>query len=403
MLEKYYRINNVIGVDISLMPADAVAINACGVAVEGSNLNFWKKITGIASLEELAKHFPAKAAIALNLSGRGILQKQVERVDEINQDNFGLILPNASAADFYIQNFISGNQSFVSVIRKAEAYRWIHQLTSLGFNPLMLSLGPFAVSNIIAQVNVYGEEVIFNGHTIQRNESLEWTHVSYNTASRSQFPLKVESEPVDEKLLIAYASAFQLVLAGKIQPVQADVEVLQSAFDKLVEEKKFKTHGFVLLSVFFAMLLINFIWFSVLNSSNAKLTEQVSRSAQSTDDVQKITQTVQQKEALLKALGWEAGVNKSALIDQVASLLPPDISWKEANIDPIDIVTSRLQKSIAFYNRRIRIVGNSEKIIPVNEWIARIKTAAWVKNVQLDSYTFNSELNTGQFIILIDY
>lgn len=96
-------------------------------------------------------------------------------------------------------------------------------------------------------------------------------------------------------------------------------------------------------------------------------------------------------------------MNKSAMLDQLASLLPDGITWTEAAIDPVDQAATRVQKSVAFFSRRIRITGNSEKIIPVNEWMARIKTKSWVKNVQLDSYALNSELNTGQFVVLIDY
>jgi len=102
-------------------------------------------------------------------------------------------------------------------------------------------------------------------------------------------------------------------------------------------------------------------------------------------------------------MGWEDNIDKSGLIDQLASLLPAEITWREATVDPLDLTASRNQKTMAFYTRKIRITGNSEKIIPVNEWIARIKTIKWVKNVQLDSYTFNNELSTGQFTILIDY
>jgi Tfp pilus assembly protein PilN len=215
--------------------------------------------------------------------------------------------------------------------------------------------------------------------------------------------LKVESESIDEKLLIAYAAAFSLVLANKVELIQAGVLSLEADLQKVMSEKKLKVQGFLILSAFFILLLVNFFLFSWLNSSNAKLTVQVSRSAQSTDDIQKITKQVQEKEALLRILGWESEINKSALIDQVASLLPHEITWKEAAIDPVDLSGSRSQKAITFFNRKIRITGSAEKIIPVNEWIARIKTKAWVKNVQLDSYTFNNELNTGQFIILIDY
>lgn len=403
MLEQYYRINEAAGVSITILQDGNTAIDACSVSIQNDRLNFEKKVTGLTATEELLKNFPAKTIVALNLTGKGILQKQIERTEEINQNNFSKILPNATIDDFYVQNFISGDQSFVSVIRKAEADKWISQLINAGFVLLTLSLGPFPVQHIINQLNVYNPEVIFNGHTIIRNEQSEWVSYQYDPSTTSPFPFKVESESIHEKLLVPYAAAFGLVLANKLALIQAEVPTLAKEFQKRVQEKKLKVQGAMVLFVFFVLLLVNFFLFSWLNSANAKLTEQVSRSAQSTSDVKQVNTQVEQKEALLKTLGWEGDINKSALIDQVASLLPEDVTWKEAAIDPIDLSGSRSQKSIVFFTRKIRITGNSEKIIPVNEWIARIKTRAWVKNVQLDSYTFNSELNTGQFTIIIDY
>jgi Tfp pilus assembly protein PilN len=181
------------------------------------------------------------------------------------------------------------------------------------------------------------------------------------------------------------------------------VPSLETAFTQKIADKKLKVQGFMVMSTLFILLLANFVLFSWLNSSNAQLSEQASRTAQSTTDIQGINESIKQKEGMLHILGWEEGINKSALIDQVAALLPPEISWKEVAVDPIDLNTTRAQKSLAFYNRQIRITGNSEKIIPVNEWIARVKTKPWVKNIQLENYTYNSELNTGQFTITITY
>jgi len=403
MLEQYYRINEATGVNVAIAQDGNVAIAACSVSIANNKLNFEKKLTDLVNIDELSKHLPAKTIIALNLSGKGIIQKQTEKIEDIDQNNFNKILPNAKLEDFYVQNFISGNQSFVSIIRKTEADKWINQLNAAGFAPLMLSLGPFPVQNIISQVNIYGNEIIFNDHNILRNEQLEWISYQYNESDLSPFPLKVESESISEKLLIPYAVAFQLVLANSLPLISADVPPLQADFKRLVEGKKIKVQSSLILCGFFALLLANFFWFSWLNSNNAKLTDQVSISAQSSEDIQKINDEIQQKEALLKTLGWENAINKSVLIDQVASLLPQEVSWREAAIDPIDLSGSRNQRTSVFFNRKIRIMGNSEKIIPVNEWIARIKTQAWVKNVQLDSYAYNNELNTGQFTILIDY
>jgi hypothetical protein len=404
MLEQYYNIKHATGVSIHILPSDGDAvINACSVVVHNNRLDIQKKVVDLYRIEGLAEHFPAKLMTAVNISGKGVLQKLTQRIDHVDQNNFSKLLPNASLDDFYVQNFVSGDQSFISAIRKTEADKWISQVEKLGFVPLMLSLGPFSIQNVLPQLNFYDTTIIFNGNTIQRNEQAQWLSCQYSAGAIASFPVKVDSENIDEKLLLAYAAAFQLVLADKLDLVHADVSLLGDEFNKQLQHRKLKVHGSILLGFAFVLLLINFFLFSYLNSANAKLTEQVSRSAQTSNNIQEINAQITQKETLLKTLGWESGVNKSALIDQVASLLPPAITWKEAAIDPVDLSTSRAQKEITFTNRKIRILGNSEKIIPVNEWIARIKSRPWVKNVQLESYTFNSEVNTGQFIITIDY
>jgi len=403
MLQQYYSINEATGISIVIGKDGSYTLNACAVSIQNNQLSFDKKLTGLTALNELKRSLPVKTFVSVNLFGKGVLQKQIEKAEEINQHNFSQVLPNANMEDFYVQHFISGNSSFVSVVRKVEADKWITLLKELGYVPLMLSLGAFPVQNVIGQLNIYGGDVVFDGHTIHRNEQSEWTAVKYHENTVAEFPLKIESESINEKLLLAYASVFQLVLSAKIDTVLAEAPGLNEELKKVLEEKKLKVYGFLTLAVFFVLLLVNFFLFSGLNASNARLTEQVSRTAQNSNDVQQINMQVQQKDSLLKILGWEGNINKASLIDQVASLLPQDITWREAAVDPVDVPASRVQKSIVFYTRKIRITGNSEKIIPVNEWIARIKTKAWVKNVQLDSYTFNSEQDTGQFTILIDY
>jgi len=403
MLEKYYRINQAAGVSVHVSNDGTLAVAACLITVQDNKLDIAKKIPGLSTLGELKTQLPPKIYIALNLSGKGILHKRIDKVNEVNQNNFNLILPNGNPADFYIQHFISGDHSFVSVIRRVDADKWISEIETLGFIPLMLCLGPFPVQNIVSQLNVYDQEIIFNGNIIHRDEQSNWASYRYEDSALSPFALKVELEIIHETLVVPYAAAFQLILASQLDPIHAEVPALETVFNQKLADNKLKVQGFMVLAVLFTLLLINFVLFSWLGSSNAELSAQASKTAQSTTDIQGISDTIKQKEGLLHILGWEEGISKSALVDQVAAMLPPELSWKEVAIDPVDLNTTRAQKSLTFYNRVIRIVGNSEKIIPVNEWIARVKTKKWVKNIQLDSYAYNSELNTGQFTITINY
>src|ERR1700748_868506 len=116
----YYNINQAIGVHINLLSDNKVLINACDINVNGSQLDIGKRIIDLQKLEELKKDFPVKSYLALDLSGKGILQKRIKKVQKIDQSVFAQLLPNANINDFYVQNFRSGAWSYVSVIRKSE-------------------------------------------------------------------------------------------------------------------------------------------------------------------------------------------------------------------------------------------------------------------------------------------
>jgi Tfp pilus assembly protein PilN len=403
LLDRYYRINQATGISIHIHTDGSLNISLCTVIATGNELNIQTKATGLTELSKLTQYIQPKSVIALNISGRGILQKQTDRTDVIDQQNLSAILPNINLIDFYIQNFVSGETSFLSVIRKSEADRWIDNLTSSGFRPLLLSLGPFVIDNIFPQLNIYEPEFILDGHVIKRNDKGDWTGYTFEESLMTKFPVKLESERIDVKLVIPYANAFQLVLADKLDLITANCEILESELKGKLAANKLKAQGALVLFTLFALLLVNFVLFSWLNTSNGRLEEQASANDQNTSALQKVDEQVKKKEAQLQTLGWDGGINKSSLVDQVASLLPAEINLTAIMINPIDQATSRTNKSLEFFKRKMQISGVSGSILPVNEWMARIKTRHWIKSVQLENYSYDSEQNTGKFLITIDY
>jgi hypothetical protein len=400
-LNPYYRINQVAGVQIRI-DNDGQQIHLCAVEASGNQLTINKKAIDLTSIAKIKELLPDKSVISLNISGKGVLQKRTDKVETIDQNIFNKILPNARQEDFYVQNFISGEYSFVSVIRKTEADKLINQLKELSFQPLLLSLGLFPVENIIPQLNVYEPEIIIGGNQVKRNEKGEWLDLK-PIEDTSPFAFKLGSERIDEELLVPYAAAFELVMFNQLDPIMADAEDVNKALQVKLDDQKLKTHGVIILMIIFTLLLVNFIVFSWLNSSNATLTEQVGKYTETNNNEQEISERIREKEVLLHTLGWDGSINKSVLIDQISSLLPSEITLREISVNPVDVAGSRIQKAVVFYDRKMVIQGNSEKIIPVNEWIARIKTKSWVKNIQLGNFTYNNELNTGQFTISINY
>ncbi|WP_026898445.1 hypothetical protein [Daejeonella oryzae] len=403
MLKQYLRLNTVIGISIKINSDNSTTIQACKIHTSKNQLDFEKKALDLNTLEEFNNEFISKDYLSVNLTGKGILHKRIDRIDEINSSNFESILPNAVFNDFYIQNFISGKHSFVSVIRKTEAEKWLSSIKNMGFIPVMLSLGPFPVNSILPQINTYDNSIIFDGHVIGLNIQNEWETYTYDEYKKSPFPVKLENEPIDEKLLISYSAAFQAVFAGFSESIEAHVMYLEDQLRSITANKRTKFLAVGMLIFFFIILLVNFLIFWSLNSSNQAISSKLGQISNGNLDTKTIQKSVETKENDLKLLGWDDDLDKAYFIDQLAMNLPEQISWNSLEINPVDLLQSRNSGSIKLLDRTIILSGFSDKIVPVNNWIADISEYEWVKNVQLQSYIIDQEINKGKFILMIKY
>lgn len=403
LLEPYFRMPEATGLHIHGGSDGQLQISFCGVKLTGNRLSINRKVTGINSLKELSKHSTTGAGLALNLSGKGILIKKVTRMDEPDATSFARLLPNGNPADFYLQNFVSGEHSFIALIRRSDAHQWLEKLATLGFNVLSLSLGPFVAEQVLPQLNFYGDDVIFSEHHVTRNENKEWLHYQYESGALAPFPVKLEAEKLDEQLILPYAAAFQLILSGSLSAIHAPVIELDNKLQGAIKGRKVQVISFGALGVLFVLLLLNFLLFFHYNEANEELAERVGKSSRTITDVESLNSQIKFKEARLDSLGWEDGVKKSLLVDEIAQLLPPEVTWEEVSVDPQLQPGGGATKVISFENRKIIIKGQTQRIVLVNEWLNRLKSLKWVRNVQLKGYNYNNEQDTGQFTVIIDY
>ncbi|WCT13661.1 PilN domain-containing protein [Mucilaginibacter jinjuensis] len=402
MLDKYCRFSKVAGVSIEIQMNGNALAHICLLAISGNQLTIEKKMVKLTDINEIKKLLPEKTIVAINLTGKGILIKQSVTPFQ-NETDLSTIIPNAKTEDFYTQIFDSGKGSFVSLIRKAEADRWVIQLQELGLVPVALSLGPFVVNQIIPQLNVYGQELIFDRHVILRDEQNAWLSYKYVATATAVFPFKLENEQIDESLLLPYACAFQLALYPNITLTQTNAEILNKELLNRIDHNKLKVKGMAILIGLFTLLLINFLLFSYFTSSNMKLATQVGQSTILANNAASVADSVRMKKKLLEMIGWEHKINKSALIDQIAQLLPEELYWQQVSVDPSEVNQDHGVTQNTFAARQIRVTGTSVRLIPVNEWIARLKTKPWIKDVQLQSYNYNNELDTGEYVVVITY
>src|SRR6478735_4689965 len=162
MFEEFYQINGCTGIALQISRNGACRISACSVSRKKDQLEISRKLTEFHDIKQLPEYVAAKSIIALNLNGKGVLHKKTAKFETLTPEIFRGLLPDSDMADFYVQHFTSGSYSYVSLIRKTEADKWTGGLEKLGMQVVMLSLGPFPVSTIIKQLNVYGGDLLFD-------------------------------------------------------------------------------------------------------------------------------------------------------------------------------------------------------------------------------------------------
>lgn len=403
MLERFYQIDTAAGLAIHIHPNGSYMVNGCSIRVKGTQLDIEKKITGKESLKEIVKELPPNSIISLNVTGKGILTKIIELVNENESPEFAAILPVADQSDYYRQDFKSGNRLFISLIRKTEADRWITQLRAIGFNVFLFSLGPFVVDQILPQLNNYSDTLIFDGHEVALSNKKQWVKYAFSQGKKAAFPFKVESERMDDRLLLPYAGAFQLALHNRLTVINANAIEIDDARDSWMQKRKLKVQGVTLLMAFFVLLLINFLAFNHFYAENLELQTRTSLIEKTMGDARQEDKKIKDREAILQKLGYTGGKPKSVMIDQLCALLPNGVTLTSIEVNPIDQKNSRETRSTYFIDHQIKINGNADRVLNVNEWLALMGTCKWLQKAELESYRVVPETGTGQFVITAAY
>ncbi|OOQ58325.1 hypothetical protein [Mucilaginibacter pedocola] len=397
LLDKYYRLGRATGINLHINNDGSYQIAMCEIALAGGQLAFAHKRSLLESFAELQKHADKKVSVSLNLSGKGILIKTFNG----KAPDFAAILPNAQAGDFYIQHFQSGNAVFVALIRKSEADKLIAEVEAKGYQVLCLSLGPFAVDRILPQLNFYGSPVIFDGHHISLDDNRHWAQYQYKVGEYAPFEIKADSELLNDGLVLPYASAFQLLFSDGL--IQAEAPTVTEKHANALFQQKLRVQGAVLLAITFFMLLLNFIAFLSLEGQNTALAQQLGRSQQQDLDVSGLNEKIQQQKQLLKQLGWDGKFNKARLIDSVARCVPRDLTVTGIEVQPSAVRPGGAPNAQGILANTIRLSAYSKSVLPVNEWVERLKLQAWAKSVRIENYWFDAQSDLARVVIILTY
>lgn len=385
-----HHLNLVLGVELNRISDALWSCRTCLLAKAKQSLSIESHKITEGPLAVIFEALPRAYPIALTLTGKGIMNKNLQLMAGQDFDQvFHHAFPSIEPKQFYVQQFVQTENVLLSLMRKQELDDLLDQLKRAGLTVFVVSLGGIVTASIWPQLNIYDAEILFDGHVFQRNNEGLFLSYSYNPGQSSQFPLKIEQEFIAEEQILAYASAFQLLLHQQVSLVNANVEEINTKFaDFLIHSQMKKRAMFFLLGLLMA-LLISFMLFAHYNEENTKRLQALGAYTANADQLDLLKTNIAGNEALLKRLNWNGGYNYGFLLNEIGSGMPKQLQLLEISMDEL--------------KPDMTITGLTSNLSAVNNWIFTLKEKPWIKAVNLAKFQENADTELYQFNLMITY
>ncbi len=352
-----------------------------------------RDVKEVATLEEVAAYCQShpKAAIGFQIQGRGVLIRQVPfRDGDDLPTQITKVFPSFTSEGYYYSDIAGTHACWVSLMKREQVEAMLANLATHGIFPAQLFLGPIVLDSILEHLNAYENTYTFAGHHIVRDQEGVWTEYQAGEQHTAKFKTKIGIEKLDQHYVVAYANAFHLLMASYILPRNVEGNLFQENFAEQKAKVAFRTNLTLLLGSSFVLLLLSTLIYSIYFNRNETLRGFSHTAASLEADWQEQKQDVDRKDTLLLQLGWNGGISKSWLLDQLGASLDdyPDITLSEISINPrpekkVGSATAELVSQPA---NLLVVKGNCAAIGSLNSWIRSMTHSSWIERVRVTQF-----------------
>ena len=304
------------------------------------------------------------------------------------------VFPNTSQSDFYLQvtEINNSDEVFVSIIRKSILYNSIESLKKKNYFIVDCILGPFILNKFIQEMELSKKEFLLGFLKIKTNEtSIESIETIDEYSQKLQ--VNIIGIALDSDNLVAFLMAINYFLRDGL--ITTYDRIIQDSRNFLQKKKFYLIKNASIISIFF-LLLVNYLLFSNFENRNRQLREKLIVNEQEISRYEKLKFNYDNKIQYLRNNGLLEQSRISFFADILASSVPDNILLTEMNFNPIETKHDE-DVEFVFHNHLIRISGECENSMDLNEWIKDIRdTNKWVKEISNLSYQLNDKRH-GEF------
>ena len=373
-LVKYRKLT---GVEICIHE-EAVHYHLITIQLKGNSLDIINKKHAIPSEEQLFALLPKDIPLALTVSGKGIIHKQLVEQSADWQALLQQSLPNVDSNDFTGQSMSTSEGQLISIIRKTtldkllesfDAYPVVSLATGL---PALEACLPL-IGNGKYTTSTYSIEISQN--VITSYEALQ-NHAVTQT-------IDLGGELLNSLLLPAFGTALTTILNPEKQLFSYEtIEKKRSGYQHAKLATKIGWTGLGLLLI---TLLINFMIFAQLNSKNNQLSNEMAYNQLQATEIQQLQKQLDTKTATLSNNQLLAPSKIAYYADEIAQLIPTGILLDQLKIFP-PAETSNRQASTSFSSSSVYIKGSCKNSALLNLWIRQLEGLDWVESLKVLPY-----------------
>ncbi len=400
-IREKYRLNSCIGISLR-QEGGNLSFRCCLVRLDKEQLEIdetWETD----DWELLGNSKYTSIPVALHLESRQILIKESPAVG-LDQEQLKSVFPSYDASRFYTVQMPGEAMSWIAFVRKDYVTEILNRFSAAGYGVIKVFIGPFLLDNILGQLNNYNGDYSFDRHAIRiHEENKKWQQYRSGHEFESRFALKIGDHPIKQQYVLPYAAAFSTLMADYLDDYSIQVPAVEEQRQVWLEKQKFKINLVGLTGLLFLLLLINTFLFSHYYQANQALEGKVNTQQSTVKDLDKLESGIKENENLLAELGWNGGVSKAWLLDQIGYTIRhyTQITLSQIQINP---QTKGVGNTIIQQADQLIVKGNSPTLEMLNLWLRELKNNPWIAKVSIEEYGNKQQDDTlDAFTIKITY
>lgn len=400
-IKEKYRLNDCIGISLR-QEGDKSSFRCCKVSLDKEQLEIdetWE----ITDWELIANSKHRSIPVALHLEARQILIKESSAIG-LDEDQLKSVFPSYDASRFYTVQMSGESKSWIAFVRRDYITEILDRFSAAGYEVIKVFIGPFLLDNILGQLNSYSSEYSFDRHAIHIHpENKKWQQYRWGDEFENRFALKIGDHPIKQQYLLPYAAAFSTLMLDYVNDYSIQVAAVEEQRQTWLEKQRFKINLVALTGLLFLLLLINTFLFSHYYQENQALEGKVSTQQSTVKDLGKLEAGIKENEQLLSELGWNGGVSKAWLLDQIGYTIRhyAQITLSQIQINP---QSKGLGNTVIQQADQLVVKGNSPTLEMLNLWLRELKNNPWITKVSIEEYGNKQQDDTlDAFTIKITY